>query len=108
MDAKAVLEILKGHKGRAHGISVESLAARAGMAERKVREAIAELRKSGVPICAVPGTGYYMAATKQDLEKTLKFLHARALHSLGLEAQLRKTSLGDLAGQLALEVQAQA
>jgi len=108
MNAKVVLKILKEHKGRSRGVSVEALAVRTGMADRKIREAISELRKSGVPICAVPGTGYYMAVSKKDLEETLKFLHTRALHSLGLEAQLRKISLEDLAGQLALEVQAPA
>ncbi|MCC7484581.1 MAG: hypothetical protein IT529_06285 [Burkholderiales bacterium] len=104
-----VLATLSRHIGEANGISVEALVrqfewdpehypARA----RQVRKLVSELREEGVAICAHPSTGYFIAATPAELETCCQFLRARAMHSLVLEARLRKIPLPELLGQMRL------
>lgn len=101
-DKSAVLRVLEGHIGKGNGISVKQLEALLGMMPRTIRSHVSALRDEGVAICGTPTHGYYIAATQQELEDTCEFLHSRALHSLGLEAKLRRIPLPDLIGQLHL------
>ena len=68
-----------------------------------MRTLITELRLDGIAICGTPETGYYIAESAEELEDTCQFLRQRALHSLHLEACLRKLPLADLLGQMHLK-----
>lgn len=97
-----VMQVLSKHRGAASGIGVTALAEAAGVPERAVRAAVSELREEGIAVCAHPSEGYYIANSAQELEQCCQFLRSRALHSLQLEARLRKVALADLIGQLRL------
>jgi len=97
-----LLTLLSRHIGRGNGLGVKTLAARLGVDERQARHLVTALREDGHAVCGTPQDGYYIAATPEELQDTCKFLRARAMHSLVLEAQLRKIPLPDLLGQLHL------
>jgi hypothetical protein len=105
-----VLALLSRHVGREAGISVRDIVTRiTGIhypdehLERRVRRMVADLRgEDGIAICAHPRDGYYLAATAEELDECCQFLRARAMHSLTLEARLKKIPLGELLGQLRL------
>lgn len=90
------------HKGRSRGIKAELLATKTGIHERTLRTAISKLREEGVPVVGTPETGYYIAQTADELEECCAFLRSRAMHSLAIEARLRKVPLPALLGQLRL------
>ena len=90
------------HKGRAHGISAETLAAQLGVSERMLRNLVSAAREDGLAISATPDTGYYVAETAAEVEECCRFLRGRAMKSLRLEAQLKRIPLPDLLGQLHL------
>lgn len=96
----AVLAVLSRHVGRGHGIAAHALAGEAAISPRRVRYVVTALRVEGVAVCGHPKTGYYLAQTPAEVEETCQFLRARALHSLHLEAQLRRMTLPDLVGQM--------
>ncbi len=98
-----LLNVLAGHYGRHLGISVEALAHDLETTARHVRTLVTELRLQGIPVCGTPRDGYYIANTPEELESTCAFLRSRAMHSLVLEARLRKLPLPDLLGQLKLK-----
>ena len=95
-----LLTVLSGHIGKERGISVKMLAELLDCPQRAVRYLVTELRDDGVAVCGHPATGYFIAETSQELEETCQFLRSRAMHSLHLEAQLRKMPLPDLIGQM--------
>lgn len=97
-----LLTLLAAHTGRGRGLTAEALAARLGVSPRHVRTMISAMRFDGHAVCGTPGTGYYVAASAKELEETCEFLRERALHSLALEAALRRIPLPDLIGQLHL------
>lgn len=103
-----VLGGLMRHIGRANGIHARHLVERlagdtAGAAgERLLREVITQLRLEGVHVCGRPETGYYLAATAEELTETCSFLFNRAMASLQQVAAMRRISLPDLRGQLHL------
>jgi len=100
-DHKAiVLQVLSHHIGKGRGISMRELEQRIDLTPRLIRRQITLLRDDGNAICGTPQDGYYIAADARELEETCDFLHERALHSLKLEAKLRKIPLPDLLGQL--------
>lgn len=103
-----VLSELARHIGEENGIGVRALA-RAVVgpdadthAERQVREAIVALRRDGHHVCAHPSSGYYIAATEEELVRTCQYLYSRAMCSLEQVAAMRRESLPDLRGQLRL------
>lgn len=89
-----------GHVGASRGITARHLAGRLDCPERHVRKLVSELREEGIAVCGLPRTGYYIAATAEEVEDTCRFLRERALHSLTLESRLRKVPLPELLGQL--------
>lgn len=93
---------LQLHIGKDRGITAAAIACALGCNERVVRLLVTELREDGLAICGHPAQGYYVAATAEELEETLAFLRTRAMHSLVLEAKLRRVPLVDLLGQLKL------
>jgi len=103
MSKEKVLALLQKHVGKERGIRVDSIATLLGMPERLVRIRITELREEGIAICATPVTGYFIAASPDEIEEVCQFLHSRAMHSLHLVSRLRKIPLPDLLGQLHLK-----
>lgn len=105
----ALLAVLSRHIGEARGAHVRQLVAELrddlipdGAAERRVRALVEDLRREGHHICAHPQTGYYLAATPAELDRTCEFLYQRALASLAQIAAMKRISLPDLRGQLHL------
>lgn len=92
------------HRGKGRGIACRDLAEVLDASQREVRAAITELRLAGEPVCGHPRTGYFLARTPEELNATCDFLRNRALHSLQLEARLRKVPLQSLVGQLSLNL----
>jgi len=97
-----VLRVLSRHIGKGNGIGVKQLAEQLDMFPRLVRTHISDLREDGHAVCGTPKEGYYIAATARELQETCEFLHTRAMHSLTLEAKLKRIPLADLIGQLHL------
>ena len=106
LDSLAILVLhhLQSHKGKAQGISGAALAAVTGVGERAQRNAISLLRRWGHAVAGTPETGYYLAQTANELNECCGFLRSRALHSLAIEAQLKRLSLPELLGQISLEL----
>jgi biotin operon repressor len=75
--------------GSANGQSVTTLAFLLDTTDRAVRKLADELIEEGTPVCAHPGTGYYIAATQEEVDSTYEFLRGRAMHSLKKASQLR-------------------
>ena len=75
--------------GAANGRSVETLAFMLDTTPRAVRKLREELIDEGVPVCAHPTTGYYIAATWEEVEATYDWLRSRAMHSLSIAKKLR-------------------
>jgi hypothetical protein len=100
-----LLAALRGHIGRARGITATALcrevlcATPTGGDERHLRELVVELRKAGHHVCAHPTAGYFLAETNDELEATCAFLHSRAMSSLQQESAMRRVSIPDLVGQ---------
>lgn len=103
-----VLAALSRHIGQANGIHARDLArelagADAGAAaERRLRQVITDLRLEGHHVCGTPETGYYLADTPEELDRTCLFLHDRAMASLKQIARMKRIALPDLRGQLHL------
>lgn len=95
-----VLTVLSRHIGRENGISGKQLALDAGVEERQVRKLVSDLRREGAAVCAHPKTGYFVAASAEDIEHTCEFLTSRSLHGLVDASYLKKIPLPDLLGQL--------
>ena len=90
----------RDHSGRDRGVTARVLAARIGITERLLRTLISEARTEGTAIVGTPETGYYIAQTADELDECCRFLRSRAMHSLTIEARLRKVALPELLGQL--------
>ena len=71
---------------------------------RVIREAITALRRRGVPVCSC-FWGYYLPKDADELEESCRLLRRRALHSLVMEAKIRKVNLEELLGQLRLNLE---
>lgn len=104
-----VLAELQHHIGSDNGIHVRELVQRitgqlqtSDGLERKVREIVTELRMDGQHVCGHPSTGYYMAATPEELQATCEFLYQRAMTGLSQISRMKNVSLPDLRGQLHL------
>jgi hypothetical protein len=75
---------------------------------RALRKLITRLRREGTPICSVTGTqggGYFIASAGSELDDYCKRLRKKALKGLQQEAILRRTTLGQLIGQMALNLE---
>ena len=111
-----LLTVLARHVGSARGVTigrlVDEMAAVVGVrhldaaehatAERNVRELVVQLRLAGYHVCSHPSTGYFMAATPEELDAACTFLYDRAMTSLSQVAAMKRVSLPDLRGQLHL------
>lgn len=98
-----LLRVLEQHIGSGNGIGCQAIARALGIDERSVRKLVSEARREGAGIGSHPTRGYYMAESAEEIDHCCAFLRKRALHSLSLEATLRKTTLPDLIGQMKLK-----
>lgn len=76
---------------------------------REIRKVVEMLRREGLPICSFRGkgeNGYYLAAAGVELEEYCRRLRREALKKLAMEAKLRKQTLPQLLGEIALNIQA--
>lgn len=104
-----VLTELSHHIGKDNGIHVRDLVARitgqllvSEQLERKVRQVVTDLRMEGHHVCAHPASGYFMAASADELNETCEFLYERAMTGLTQVSRMKQISLPDLRGQLHL------
>jgi hypothetical protein len=110
-----VLMTLRRHIGRANGVNgrnlVREVNAQASfvlgtgvivVTERDLRHVVVELRLQGHHVCAHPSSGYFLAASVDELREATRFLKDRALSSLQQVAAMERVSLPDLFGQLHL------
>lgn len=103
MTKHELLAELAKHIGAERGVHVAELARRVRLNPRDVRRLVSQLREDGIAVCGHPSTGYFIAADQEELDRyCLQFLRSRAMHSLRLEARLRRIPLPDLIGQLKL------
>lgn len=97
-----LFSILALRVGAHNGVSVDALARQLDTQPRHVRSLVSDLRMDGIAVCGTPKTGYYIAATPEEMEETCQFLRNRAMHSLQLESRLRNIPMPDLLGQIHL------
>lgn len=102
-----VLDALGDHEGAGNGISARDLVQKiCGLStangERQLRHVIEALRAEGHRVGARPSTGYFLAATDDELDETCEFLFSRAMTSLRQVAAMKRVALPDLRGQLRL------
>ncbi len=77
---------------------------------RRLRTVITALRQKGIPIgstAAQNGGGYYLVRAGSELDEYCGRLRRAALGKLNLESRLRKISLEELLGQMALNFTAE-
>lgn len=101
--------ILQNHVGRARAMHASELTQalfglNTATLQRRLREAIQELRLQGVPICGRPKEGYFLAENEAELVETCEYLHEHASATLKQIAAMRGVSLADLRGQLRLPI----
>lgn len=87
VNTAALARVLK--RGSLNGQSVHTLAFLLDTTERAIRKLADELIDEGVPVCAHPTTGYYIAQTFEEVEATYDWLRSRGLHSLSKASKLR-------------------
>jgi len=77
---------------------------------RMIRILVEELQREGIQICssrANSGGGYWLAATVTELNGYCDVLKTEAIKKLGKVAGLKRMSLPELMGQMALNLKAQ-
>ncbi len=92
-------------QGAETGITGKKLAILTGLHIRTCRKAIEQMRLIGEPICGTPGTGYFIAATPEELHTTCNHLSNRAYKSLMQVSRMNNIGLLDLVGQLQINFQ---
>jgi len=97
-----LVRLLEAHIGADSGITAQAIAEALKIHKRAVRLLVTQAREHGIAVCGHPRTGYFIAATAEELRETCAFLRSRAMHSLVLESKLSNVPLPDLLGQLKL------
>ncbi len=98
-----VLTALQSRIGASRGMHVAELSAVTLLNERICRKAIELLRLDGVQLCGKPETGYYIAATADELTGTTDWMFKRAAKTLKQISRMTKTALPALVGQINLD-----
>ena len=115
MHKTRILMIMTGHVGQGKRIGMGELYERVFEETydhrindtRRLRKLITDLRRDGVAICSVAsqsGGGYWLASAGSELAGYCTSLRNRALRILGMEAKIRKISMSEMMGQMALEL----
>jgi len=107
--------ILKDHVGARNAISLRDMVSAVegrqvskievyDGAGRTVRREISNLiHTNGLPIMSTEA-GYFLVGSRQDLEECAAMFRSRALAMLAREAKLKRVSLVEVSGQLALDL----
>lgn len=98
-----VLTALQSRIGVARGMHEAELVAITLLNGRICRKAIELLRLDGVQICGKPETGYYIAATADELNQTTDWMFKRAAKTLKQISRMKKIALPALVGQINLD-----
>ena len=98
-----VLTALQSRIGAARGMHEDELVAVTLLNGRLCRKAIELLRLDGVQICGKPDTGYYIAATADELAATTDWMFKRAAKTLIQISRMKKIALPALVGQINLD-----
>lgn len=106
-----LLKIMFDHVGASKAVSMARLHEEVFLAPwddkindtRKLRTLITALRSDGVPICS-SHNGYFVASAGSELAEYCGKIRRRALGILKREARLRKMTLPELVGEVALEL----
>ena len=100
--ASELRQLLSHRIGKASGVHEAGLVAATLLNGRLIRKAIEALRMEGMHICGKPDTGYYIAATPDELEETIVFLEKRAVKSFRQIAAMKRVGLQALYQQMSL------
>ena len=100
--ASELRQLLSHRIGKANGIHLTGLINATLLSGRLIRKAIEALRMEGLHICGKPATGYYIAATPDELEETIVFMESRAVKSFRQIAAMKKVGLQALYQQMSL------
>jgi biotin operon repressor len=84
---QTLLEALR--YGEKNGQDAKTLAARLGTTERAIRKLVGEMIAAGIPVCAHPDLGYFIANSEAEVESTCRFLSSRVEHTLDKIEALR-------------------
>ena len=114
-----VLSVLARHVGRHRAIGMDRLfeavygedAGHKINGTRKLRRLVTALRREGVPIASISdsdGGGYYLTGAGSELTEYLGRLHRRGIKALDQEAKIRGISLGELLGQVQINLRGEA
>lgn len=107
-DARAVLEVLERHRGRAAAIGLDAVAGIAGMSERTVQHMVAQLiEHHGHPVGSAVQhpMGYYLIETPEELAESLSQLVHRLTALARRIAALKQSTTPIVLQQLALELE---
>ena len=95
---ESVLNALARRIGRDKGIAgrdlvIDICGAWSARHERELRHVIEALRMEGIAVCGHPGTGYFIAATADEVQESIRFLRSRALTSLRQLRAMRRAAV---------------
>jgi hypothetical protein len=104
---ESVLQALESRIGEANGMTATELTMaitgrQSAADERRLRSIVEHLRLQGHRICAHPMTGYHLAASAAELDRTCAFLVERAATTLRQACAMKRIAMPDLHGQLGL------
>lgn len=102
-----VLVILREHRGRQAAIGKAELAKQAGVCERTARDLVKHLiEEHHEPIgsCSGAPAGYFYINTEAELDLAMHELRTRIIEMAKRMSHLKKNSLADVLGQLAMEM----
>lgn len=68
MNTSQLLTLLSRHVGAQNGLTAAQISSHLNIPMRRVRSLVSDLREEGTPVCGKPNTGYYIAATLEELE----------------------------------------
>jgi hypothetical protein len=109
MKLQTIIDALRQHcLGVRNGLPIARLAELiagedSATTRRALRAGVQELRMRGVPICAHPNSGYYLAETAEEVTLTIAFLRKRALCTLMQISRLQQ-ALRESNGQIRLPI----
>lgn len=96
----SIVEILRKHVGREEIITAQEIASKIGLTQRHgdrlVRELITDALHDGtlelyeIPLCAIPGKGYFVASDIEEAQAYADFCHVLATEAARKTKAVRK------------------
>lgn len=91
---------LERHVGKDQAVSRARIARALGISRHRVDGLVPLARSLGVAVCGNAVSGFYIAATVEELKELCTFLRARALATLATEAKVRHMPLYQVIDQV--------